>query len=123
PGNPFASVTGSDPREAGITPEMREAAFERPGSARAELILCGHTHVPRAIWRTRLDGRPQLIVRTGAAIGWDIQHGQVVRHGSYAVLTRRAAGWHGSFGVTYWRPRDPDWHWRRPIDELEAAGG
>ena len=37
------------------------------------------------------------------------------------MLTRFPDGWRGELKVTTWRPTDPNWHWHREIDEIEAA--
>jgi len=72
-------------------------ATERAGDVHRDLILCGHTHVPRAL---RLnDGR--LIVNPGSVglQAYDDAHPwpHVVENGTpharYALLTRRTAGW------------------------------
>jgi predicted phosphodiesterase len=72
-------------------------AIERAGAVAHGLILCGHTHVPRAL---RLhDGR--LVVNPGSvglqAYDDDNPRPHVVEigtpHARYALLTRRAAGW------------------------------
>jgi predicted phosphodiesterase len=118
PGNPFLSLDGGDEREQGVDALEREAAFARPGAAEAELILCGHAHSPKMFQRPR-----QLVVRTGAAVGPNVPTGTSERRADYAVLTHAPAGWRVSFETTAWRPRDPTWHWRRPIEEIEAAGG
>jgi predicted phosphodiesterase len=120
PGNPFATITGSDPRET-FTDEMREAAFARPDPAEADLILCGHSHSPKTLFRNRADGQQQIVVRTGATIGWDVQPGSAERPAGYAIVTRFPDGWRGELKATTWRPTDPTWHWRREIDRLEAA--
>jgi predicted phosphodiesterase len=114
PGNPFLSLDGGDEREQAIAAAEREAAFARPGAAEAELILCGHAHSPKLLQLPR-----QLVVRTGAAIGPSVLPGTEARRGDYALVTRRSAGWQVAFGTTEWRPRDPGWHWLRPIQELE----
>jgi predicted phosphodiesterase len=116
PGNPFLSLDDGDEREQGIAPADREAAFARPGAAEAELILCGHSHMPRLLERPG-----QLVVRTGAAIGPTVPPGTELRRGDFAVVTRGPSGWEVAFESTEWRPRDPGWHWRRPIEELERA--
>ncbi|SEQ05450.1 phosphoesterase, MJ0936 family [Devosia sp. YR412] len=60
---------------------------EATGSLDYELLLCGHTHVPRSV---RLaDGR--LIVNPGA-VGMQLVQGSP--DARYAIMERRAGGWH-----------------------------
>lgn len=85
-----------------VTQEGRRAAtqdevLERAGDAQAALILCGHTHVPRAF---RLDdGR--LIVNPGS-VGWpafsdDHPHYHTAEnntpHARYGIFERTPFGW------------------------------
>ncbi|HEY1151638.1 MAG TPA: metallophosphoesterase family protein [Pseudoduganella sp.] len=85
-----------------VTPEGRRAAtheevLERAGDAQASLILCGHTHIPRAV---RLDdGR--LIANPGS-VGWpafDDTHPFYHRaenntpHARYGIFQRAPFGW------------------------------
>lgn len=113
PGNPFLSIDGSDAREK-VAPEVREAALRQPKPAAADLILCGHSHVPQAFCRhTR-----QLVVRTGSANGWEAHSRGPGRAGGYAVVTQRGDDWDVEFGLAPWRPRDPSWSWRRSLEEV-----
>lgn len=114
PGNPFLSIDGSDRREQG-TAELREAALRQPAPAAADLILCGHAHLPQAFCLPT----KQLVVRTGAAAGWDEGGRGAERQGGYAVVTERRGDWAIEFGLAAWRPRDPTWSWR---GSLEQAG-
>lgn len=114
PGNPFLSVDGGDAREQGVTDAMRAAAFALPGPGAADLVLTGHSHVPATF---RRDTR--TVVRTGAAIGWDVPPGAEERPCGYAVATLGHDGWDVGHGVATWRPRDPHWTWR---SSLEQAG-
>jgi predicted phosphodiesterase len=118
PGNPFLSLDGSDRRES-VDPAVREAALRLPKPAAAELILCGHSHLPQAFCRRSPLEHGQTVVRTGAAIGWGQPPGSAVRQGGYAIVTRRGGDWEIDFRLTPWRPRDPAWTWRR---SLEATG-
>jgi predicted phosphodiesterase len=118
PGNPFLSLDGSDRRE-NVDPAVREAALRQPKPAAAELVLCGHSHVPQAFCRRSPQGHGQTVVRTGAAIGWSQPPGSATRQGGYTVLTRCGGDWEIEFGLVPWRPRDPAWTWR---GSLEAAG-
>lgn len=88
-------------RSPGVRAATPAEAEERAGAAQRGLphglILCGHTHVPRAL---RLaDGR--LVVNPGS-VGLQAYddlhpHPHVIENGTpharYALLTRRAAGW------------------------------
>ena len=66
-----------------------------------DLMLCGHTHVPRSL--RLLDGR--LIVNPGS-VGMQLVHGSP--DARYAIVERRAAGWHTNLVVV-------------PYDHAEAA--
>jgi predicted phosphodiesterase len=83
--------------EAGIRPATREEAGTRAGDVRAEIILCGHTHTPRA---TRLaDGR--LVVNAGSvglqAYDWDVPVPHKIQNGTpharYVIIEKKPAGW------------------------------
>jgi predicted phosphodiesterase len=75
----------------------------RLANVAGEVVLCGHTHVPRAI---RLDGR--LIVNPGSvgrpAYDHDQPFDHVVETGSpharWALVERRARGWQGQLRLT-----------------------
>lgn len=115
PGNPFLSLDGGDSRERAIDVVEREAAFNLPGPARAELILCGHAHSKKVLPRER-----QTVIRTGAAIGGGLNAGSAERVGEYAIVTYRPGGWEIDFRTTTWRPTDPTWYWLRPIEAIET---
>ncbi|MBU9342787.1 metallophosphoesterase family protein [Burkholderia multivorans] len=98
-----------------VTPDGCRAATpdeiaQRAGNETASLILCGHTHVPRAA--TLEDGR--LIVNPGSvglqAYADDHPHPHPHRiengtpHARYAMVSRTAAGWHAEFHAV-----DYDW--------------
>ncbi len=85
------------PAEPGLRAATTDEAAERAGGVRHGLILCGHTHVPRAL---RLDdGR--LLVNPGSVglQAYDDGHPRPhavengTPHARYALLTRRGAGW------------------------------
>jgi predicted phosphodiesterase len=90
----FLEETGTD----GVHPAALDVVRERAGDVDAEVILCGHTHMPRSM---RLaDGR--LIVNPGSvglqAFAWeDHAHPHVMETGSpharYALLERGVHGW------------------------------
>lgn len=81
----------------GVHPTGDALVAERAGDCAASLILCGHSHLPRAL---RLpDGR--TIVNPGSvglqAFEWDQPVPHVVANGSpharYAVIERTRDGW------------------------------
>jgi len=83
--------------ESGLRPATAAEIEERAGSASAKVILCGHTHVPRAV---RLaDGR--LIVNPGSvglpAYADDHPHPHAVETGSpharYAIIEKEKDYW------------------------------
>ncbi|MCU9956956.1 metallophosphatase family protein [Burkholderia sp. BKH01] len=97
-----------------VTPDGCRAATpdeiaQRAGDARASLILCGHTHVPRTA--KLADGR--LIVNPGSvglqAYTDDLPHPHRIETGSpqarYAMVSRTAAGWNVEFHAVEY-----DWH-------------
>jgi putative phosphoesterase len=69
----------------------------RLGEVRAEVVVCGHSHVPRTVWLP--DGR--LVVNPGSvgipAYNEDLPYPHVMEAGSpharYAVLTHQPGGW------------------------------
>lgn len=100
PGNDLVYFLESvDP--GGLRPATLAEATARAGTAQQGVahgvILCGHTHVPRALQLG--DGR--LVVNPGSvglqAYDDDHPHPHVVENGTpharYALLTRRPAGW------------------------------
>jgi len=93
------TVTGGEagPASPGVRAATPQEAAERAGAVEQRLILCGHTHMPRALQLP--DGR--LIVNPGSVglPAYDDEHPQVhlietgTPHARYALLTRRPAGW------------------------------
>ena len=81
----------------GTRPATHEEVAERAVGAQAPLVLCGHTHVPRAMQLD--DGR--LIVNPGSvglqAYDDDMPYPHRVENGTpharYALLEKSAAGW------------------------------
>jgi predicted phosphodiesterase len=120
PGNPFSTVWEQDPRYDGhITAEARAAALSRPGPAGADLILCGHTHVP-LVQRTALpNGRTALVVRGGGVADPRGDPDQVW-HTGCAILThvggpvRGYSAWEITIRTVPFTPRDPSWTWEQP---------
>jgi predicted phosphodiesterase len=86
-----------DVDEHGAAPAAVDVVLERVGDLDAELILCGHTHMPRSMQLA--DGR--LIVNPGSvglqAIAWDRPHPHVMNvgtpHARYALFERGERGW------------------------------
>jgi putative phosphoesterase len=83
--------------EAGARAASHAEVMERAGNADASLILCGHSHLPRAM---RLDdGR--LIVNPGSvglqafAVGQPFFHKaeNLTPHARYCIVEHSAAGW------------------------------
>ena len=93
------TVTGGEAGSAapGVRAATPDEAAERAGAVAHTLILCGHTHMPRALQLN--DGR--LIVNPGSVglQAYDDGHPQAhlietgTPHARYALLSRRAAGW------------------------------
>lgn len=91
---------------SGSRPATPAEIESRAGDVKAEVILCGHTHVPRL---ARLaDGR--LIVNAGSvglpAYDWDWPHPHVMQNGSpharYVMVEKAPAGWRaGIIAVPY----------------------
>jgi putative phosphoesterase len=109
--------------EQGVRPATHDEALERAGDVEASLILCGHTHVPRAM---RLDdGR--LIVNPGSvglqafAVDQPFRHKaeNLTPHARYCIAALTPAGWTvEQYAVAYdWtaaselaaRNNRPDW--------------
>ena len=87
--------------EAGVRPATLEEVEERAGTADVPLILCGHTHVPRAV---RLPGG-RLIVNPGSVglPAYDDVHPfphaieNLTPHARYAVVSDESGDWEASF--------------------------
>ena len=87
--------------EQGVRPATLDEVEERAGGADASLILCGHTHVPRAFQLT--DGR--LIVNPGSvglpAYADDHPFPHVIENGApharYATISNESGRWEASF--------------------------
>lgn len=86
---------GADP---GVRPATDDEVDRRLAGTRAAVLVCGHTHTPRA--RRLADGT--LVVNPGSvgrpAYAHDRPHRHVVEtgapHARWALLERRADGWH-----------------------------
>jgi predicted phosphodiesterase len=93
----FDRATGA----AGVRAATVAEAAARAGAVPQRLILCGHTHTPRAALLP--DGR--LVVNPGSVgvQAYDDDHPQVhvvengTPHARYVLLTRAAAGWQVEF--------------------------
>jgi len=132
----FLEEAGTD----GVHPAPLDIVGERAGDVDTEVILCGHTHMPRSM---RLaDGR--LVVNPGSvglqAFAWEEHaHPHVMEAGSpharYALLERGAHGWTvahvavaydwGSAAYLAQRHGRPEWahalrHGRMPADALQG---
>ena len=92
--------------EQGTRPATHNEVLERAGNADASLILCGHTHLPRAM---RLDdGR--LVVNPGSvglqafSVDQPFPHKaeNLTPHARYCIVERSAAGWSvAQYAVAY----------------------
>ena len=95
--------------EAGQRRAHYAEVLERAGSVQASLVLCGHTHIPRAVL---LDGGP-LVLNPGS-VGLQAYRGDLpyphaaengTPHARYAIVERTAGGWAAEHhAVAY------DWH-------------
>jgi predicted phosphodiesterase len=116
PGNVFSTIWDTGPEfTPAFTPEYIAAALSRPEVAGADLILCGHTHLP-LVQRTALpNGREALVIRGSASRrpaelskAWWID---------YIVLTHIGdashgyAAWEINRRLVPFYPRDPSWTW------------
>jgi predicted phosphodiesterase len=110
---PDLGVNGSPGLRAATPDEVRqrlEAAGDADPASKASLVLCGHTHVPRAV-----QCGPTLIVNPGSVglQAYEDTHPYPHRaeNGSpdarYALLERRSAGWQVELrAVPYdWQPQ------------------
>lgn len=103
----------------GVRAATPQEVAQRAGDARAELILCGHTHVPRAVQLA--DGR--LIVNPGSVglPAYDDIHPfpHAIENGSpharYATVTRERGGWQASFHLVRY-------DWERAASDAEENG-
>jgi predicted phosphodiesterase len=103
----------------GVRPATAAEVAERADAVRHGLILCGHTHVPRALQLD--DGR--LLVNPGSVglQAYDDGHprAHVVEnctpHARYALLTRRGAGWQVEL-------RALPYDWAAAVRRAEANG-
>ena len=105
--------------DAGVRPATFDEVSERAGLCDAPLILCGHTHVPRAV---RLDdGR--LIVNPGSvglpAYEDDKPYPHAIEtlspHARYAVVSDESGGWEASFLMVRY-------DWDRAAADAKALG-
>ena len=105
--------------EHGVRPATLDEVAERAGTTDASLILCGHTHVPRAVRLT--DGR--LIVNPGSVglPAYDDDHPfpHVIENGApharYAIVTKENGEWEASFHMVAY-------DWEKAAREAEAHG-
>jgi predicted phosphodiesterase len=111
PGNPFTTIWAQDPRyDAHITAEAGNAALSMPGPAGADLILCGHVHVPLVQHAALPNGRSALVIRAG---GVD-RDPSGTWHTGCALLTHRGSplqgysAWEITIQPVPFTPRHPD---------------
>jgi predicted phosphodiesterase len=114
---PDFGAQGSPGIRAATDDEMR-ARLPTGFAPRAQVLLCGHTHVPRAV---ALDGR--LLLNPGSvgrpAYDHDHPHAHVVETGSpharWALLCRTAAGWQAQLRLTAY-------DWERAAQRAASLG-
>ena len=94
---PMFQPGGGPGVRAATEAEVRERLSAVLGDAQPPtLVLCGHTHMPRAV-----QCGPMLVVNPGSvglqAYDWDWPHPHVMEtghpHARYVIVERRAAGW------------------------------
>lgn len=120
-GTPYSDLTYflETVTEQGLRPATLDEVAERAGAVDASLILCGHTHVPRAVRLT--DGR--LIVNPGSVglPAYDDDHPfpHVVENGApharYATVTNETGKWEASFHMVAY-------DWEQAAREAETHG-
>ena len=104
--------------EAGVRPATLAEVEERAGGTSARLILCGHTHVPRAVMLR--DGR--LIVNPGSvglpAYDDDNPFPHAIENGSpfarYATVSNDGGSWQASFHLVAY-------DWEQAARDAEAV--
>lgn len=108
-----------DVTPGGVRLRERAAVADRLRNVRGELLLCGHTHVPRAV--TLEEGR--LVVNPGSvglpAYRAAEPHAHKMENGSpharYAIVERGARGWSVEFhAIAY--------DWAKAAEQARAAG-
>lgn len=105
--------------ENGIRPATLAEVKERAGSVTAPVILCGHTHVPRAV--TLDDGR--FIVNPGSVglPAYDDDHPfphaveNMAPHARYAIISNESGTWEASFFMVAY-------DWEQAARDAEANG-
>jgi predicted phosphodiesterase len=103
---------------SGIRMATPPEVLARLGASAAELVLCGHSHVPRVL---SIDA--QLFVNPGSlglpAYDHDQPHAHVVESGSpharWAIVHRTAAGWQAQLRLTAY-------DWRAAAARAESNG-
>lgn len=126
PGNVFATIWDTGPQfTPNFTPEAITAALSRPGVAGADLILCGHVHLP-LVQRTELpNGRTALVVRGAGyrrpedpAREWWVDYVLLTHVGPTSL---GYAAWEISRRLVPFHPRDPLWNWDQPSRHSRAS--
>lgn len=119
PGNVFATIWDTGPEYTpDFTQELITEALSRPGVAGADLILCGHTHLP-LVQRTALpNGRTALVVRGAGyrrpadpTAAWWTDYVLLTHVGS---ASEGYAAWEINRRLVSFHPRDPSWTWDQP---------
>lgn len=119
PGNVFATIWDTGPQYTpDFTRETITAALSRPTVAGADLILCGHTHLP-LVQRTALPGGREALVVRGCGYRRSAEPG-MPWWADYVILTHVApaslgyAAWEFSRHMVLFYPREPEWIWDQP---------
>jgi hypothetical protein len=119
PGNVFATIWDTGPDYTpDFSPETITAALSRPAVAEADLILCGHVHLP-LVQRTALpNGRTALVIRgmgfrrpADPSMAWWIDYVLLTHVGP---ASEGYAAWEFSRRLVPFHPRDPAWTWDQP---------
>jgi predicted phosphodiesterase len=103
---------------AGLRDATAQEASQRLGDVQAELLLCGHSHLPRDV---QLGAVRVLNPGSVGLPAYDDNHPyfHVVesgsRHARYAVIERGAAGWQAQL-------RQVDYDWQAAAAQAEANG-
>jgi putative phosphoesterase len=103
--------------ETGVRPATIDEVAERAGNCDVPVILCGHTHIPRAV---RLDDG-QLIVNPGSvglqAYDDDRPYPHIMENGSpharYAIVSNESGRWEADFHRV-------DYDWQQAAIDAEA---
>jgi predicted phosphodiesterase len=121
PGNPFSGIWPghlTSTFDHHITPARRDAALSQTGPAQADLILCGHSHLPLVQPTLLPNGRMALAIRGLGVIENTQTRTWLV---GYVILTHRGqslpigyANWEITLATVPFAPRDPTWTDEQP---------